>query len=62
VSDCLSNAGVLLLWSVAAIVASGLFEAGWNAVGWLTQRLFQAVEPDRYVCKSRISLSDGEMR
>jgi hypothetical protein len=62
VSDCLSDAGVLLLWSVAAIVASVLLEAGWNAVGWLTQRLFQTSEPDRYVCKGRISLSDGEMR
>jgi hypothetical protein len=47
---------------MAAIVANVLFEAGWNAVGWLTQRLFQAAEPDRYVCKGPISLSDGEMR
>ena len=62
VSDCLSGAGALLLWSVAAIVACVLFEAGWNAVGWLTQRVFPVTEPDRYVWRGRISLSNGEMR
>jgi hypothetical protein len=62
VSDCLSGAGVVLLWGVATIVAAVLFQAGCNAVGWLTQRVFPVTEPDRYVWRGGISLSDREMR
>jgi hypothetical protein len=62
VSDCLSGAGVVLLWGVATIVAAVLFQAGCNAVGWLTQRVFHVTEPDRYVWRGRISLSDRELR
>ena len=51
VSDCLSGAGVVLLWSVATIVAAVLFQAGCNAVGWLSQRGFQETEPELYVLR-----------
>jgi hypothetical protein len=48
VSDCLSGAGAVLLLSVATIVACGFFEAGFNAIGRLTQRVFQLAEPQEY--------------
>ena len=51
VSDCLLGAGAVVLWSVATIVAAVLFQAGWNAVGWLTQRVFQETEPERYILR-----------
>jgi hypothetical protein len=46
-----------LLWSLAAIVACILFEAGCNGLGWLTQRLPQVNEPDQFIWRGSSPLS-----
>ena len=38
------HAGVVLLWSLAAIVAWVLLEAVPKALGWITQRVLQPTE------------------
>jgi hypothetical protein len=40
-SDSLSDAGVLLLWGLATIVACFLFKAVFGGLGWITERVLQ---------------------
>ena len=46
VRDCLSDAGAMLLWGAAAIVACFFFEAAWNGVGWMMQRVTYALHSE----------------
>jgi hypothetical protein len=46
VRDCLSDAGAVLLWGVAAIFACFFFEAAWNAVGWMMQSVSDALHSE----------------